>query len=230
MKDRVWENGCTFTFAPSATNSSLLCILTPTLVRLSVVKKGGAGVPRDIQAEFAELEVVWREQVLRDFPSGLWFWELRKNLFRYSPKMKCWLLRCCFDELADLLWRDAKMPRGNGQEERKEKLGEWGFVNVTLSEDEQVAAKQDFGDPDTLWERLVMALTDGYKLTLSYDAESESYCAAYSGTNCGKPNEKLVLTAWGATETDALIYLAYKHEVKLLFVWNKPGNKARRLG
>lgn len=112
----------------------------------------------------------------------------------------------------------------------KGEIPEWGFVNVQLSDDERTAAMLDYQEPDALWDTLVMALKDGYKVTLSFDGETESYCAALSGTNCGKPNERLSLTAWGEDETDALKYLMYKHVTKLEFVWNKPGIKPRRIG
>lgn len=106
----------------------------------------------------------------------------------------------------------------------------WGFVNVQLSEDEREAAQVAYRDTGDLWEHLILIVKDGYKLTISYDAETDSFCAALSGVNCGKPNERFTLTAWGADETASLQYLAYKHISKLDYVWNKPGAKQPRLG
>lgn len=106
----------------------------------------------------------------------------------------------------------------------------WGFVNVTLSDDQREAAALDYQDPDFMWDTLVTVLRDGYKVTLSYDAETDSFCAALSGTNCGKPNERLSITAWGATEIAGLQYVLYKHVTVLEFVWQRPGQKPKRLG
>lgn len=106
----------------------------------------------------------------------------------------------------------------------------WRFINITLSDDQREAAKGDYADTDSLWDTVVAVLKDGYKLTLSYDAETDSYCAALSGTNCGKPNERLSLTAWGESEVEALQYVFYKHVTVLEFVWERPGVKAKRLG
>lgn len=106
----------------------------------------------------------------------------------------------------------------------------WGFVNVTLSDEQREAAHLDYKDGDTMWDTIVTVLRDGYKVTLSYDAETESFCAALSGTHCGKPNERLSLTAWGESELTALQYVLYKHVTVLEFVWQRPGTKAKRLG
>jgi len=117
-----------------------------------------------------------------------------------------------------------------GTPDKAIEVREWGFVNVQLSDEEREAALLDYADPNALWENLVLALRDGYKVTISYDTDTESFCAALSGTHCGKPNEKLTLTAWGASETDALVYVLYKHIVKLEFKWQQPGVKQHRLG
>jgi len=121
------------------------------------------------------------------------------------------------------------MPKTQPTPESKE-IRDWGFVNVQLSDEEREAAKLDYAEEGALWDTLVVALRDGYKVTLSYDGETDSYCASLSGTNCGKPNEKLSLTAWGENETDALVYVLYKHVTKLQCVWQQSGAKPRRLG
>jgi len=116
------------------------------------------------------------------------------------------------------------------KDEKDTQKPEWRFVNLQLSDEEREAAKMFYSEPDTLWDTVVMALKDGYKVTLSYDGETDSYCAALSGAHCGKPNQNLTLTAWGDDEMTALAYVIYKHAVKLEFVWEKGGAKPRRLG
>lgn len=144
--------------------------------------------------------------------------------------MRCWLARECFDEMSKHYGGEKVAKSSEVVSKEKSEQREWGFVNVQLSDEEREAALLDYAESDTLWDTLVVSLKDGYKVTLSYDGETDSYCAALSGTNCGKPNERLTLTAWGDNETDALRYLLYKHVTKLDFQWVKNGGKQKRLG
>jgi hypothetical protein len=140
------------------------------------------------------------------------------------------LYRVCFASFAEINRRGVTVAREKQEDHGTGKAFDWTFVNVQLTEEECQAARLDYQEEGTLWDTLITVLKDGYKVTLSYEADSDSYCAALSGTNCGKPNEKQTLTAWGENETVALMYLFYKHVTKLEFVWAKPGAKTRRLG
>lgn len=183
-----------------------------------------------LDEQFRELAVIYRREVVEYGYSYRWLIELVRNWPKHSPKCRCWLARECFDEMSLYYGSDTMAQRISGDKQSKSDLPEWGFVNVQLSDDERTAAMLDFTDPDTMWDTLVVSLKDGYKVTLSYDGETDSYCAALSGTNCGKPNERLTLTAWGEDEITALKYLLYKHVTKLEFIWKKNGAKERRLG
>lgn len=185
---------------------------------------------RDAQAEFRELAEMYRERVRTHNYSYLWFRGIFPRWGRQSPKMCCWVARECFDEMYRHFQEDDVASGRGNKPEAKDNEPAWGFVNVQLSDEERTAAVLDYADNDTLWDTLVVSIKDGYKVTLSYDGETNSYCAALSGTNCGKPNERLTLTAWGSDEIMALQYLIYKHVTKLEFVWQKPGAKQARLG
>lgn len=183
-----------------------------------------------IEDQFRELAEMYRAEVRRCNYSYSWFKGIFPKWGRQSPKMCCWLARECFDEMYLHYQEGTTVKQDQRKQGTEGKQNEWGFVNVQLTDDERTAALLDYADPDTLWDTLVVSLKDGYKVTLSCDAETNSYCAALSGTNCGKPNEKLTLTAWGDSETDALKYLLYKHVTRLEFTWQKNGAKERRLG
>lgn len=182
------------------------------------------------EEQMRELEDDWREEARENPQSSYVYRKIEVNLYRYSPKMRCWLYRIIFDEMFKLqeglsMPRDQKSARADGED-----TAAWGFVNVTLDEDERDAATVQFQDVNLLWEMLVTAMQDGYKVTLSYDPETASFCAALSGVRCGKPNERFTLTAWSKSETEALQYLVYKHCVKLEYIWNKPGVRPARIG
>lgn len=187
-------------------------------------------VKPSLEEQFRELALYFRERAREEGFSYLYFQGIFKNSWNGSMKMRCWLAREVFDEMSRFYGR-AEMPgkERNGKQDGG-KLDDWGFVNVQLSDEEREAAMLDYADSDTLWDAVVVCLSDGYKVTLSVDPESGSFCAALSGTNCGKPNERLTLPAWGDNETDALKYLMYKHVTKLAFVWKKAGERPKRLG
>lgn len=159
-----------------------------------------------------------------------WMKRRLENVGKNSPKMQCWLYREAFAAILRKYHGSEAMAKQDTKQVEGKVLPEWRFVNIQLSDDEREAAKLNYADTDSLWDTLVITLKDGYKVTLSYEAETDSYCAALSGLHCGKPNERLTLTAWGDNEVDALAYVFYKHVTKLEFVWEQPGMKAKRLG
>jgi hypothetical protein len=203
----------------------------PRSIAQMLADRPRTGIVKPTEAEqFREMAEMYRMTVRTYSYRYLWFSDLFRNYGRMSPKCCCWLARECFDEMYKH-YQEIGMPKVSSKTpDDKKDFRDWGFVNVQLSDDQREAALLDYADPDALWETLVIALRDGYKVTLSYDGETESYCAALSGTNCGKPNERLTLTAWGSDETDALKYVFYKHVTVLGLVWQKPGAKQQRLG
>lgn len=200
------------------------------IVRISVDKRRIDIVYDVTEQDWLEVAEYFRGKV-RDFNYGyLWMEVILANVWRYSPKMRCWLIRECFSEMALHYWRGTEMKGKDSAIGKDETLPAWGFVNVPLSDEQREAAHLDYKDGDSMWDTIITVLRDGYKVTLSYDAETDAYCAALSGLHCGKPNERLSLTAWGESELTALQYVLYKHVTVLEFVWQKPGMKAKRLG
>jgi len=183
-----------------------------------------------VSEQFEELEIAYREEFRLSSWSYLCFRDLLRNYSRWSPKMRCWLFRSIFDELYQCTGGLVVARNLEGDKPKAPQTESWGFVNIQLSDDERDAATVKYQDAALMWETLITVVKDGYKLTLSYDGETDAFCAAFSGTNCGKPNERFTLTAWGSHETEALEYLVYKHVDKLEFVWNKPGVKQARIG
>lgn len=183
-----------------------------------------------VEDQFTELAEDYRKDARKAKFSYHFFRHIFTASYVGSVKMRCWLAREVLDEMRLYYGAEIMARNSNTGSKDNTEVRDWGFVNVQLSDEERTAALLDYAESDTLWDTLVVALKDGYKVTLSYDGETDSYCAALSGTNCGKPNEKLTLTAWGENETDALRYVFYKHVTKLEFVWSKPGVKQRRIG
>jgi hypothetical protein len=200
------------------------------IAQMLVDRRHIGSVKPPIEEQFRELAQSWRGDVIRGAYEKDWYLRLTRNIWRYSPKMICWLARECFDEMYKFYGEQVMPSQSEAGSKEKSEQREWGFINVQLSDDEREAAQLDYQESDTLWDTLVVCLKDGYKVTLSFDKDTDSYCAALSGTNCGKPNERLTLTAWGDNETDALRYVLYKHVTKLEFQWTKNGGRQKRLG
>jgi len=200
------------------------------IVPTSVGKRHIVIVKPPVSAQFEEYLQYELERLRKYNYSHQWLQKLLENVGKNSPKTQCWLFREACAATMRHYQGDEIVARENGKETKDQPKVEWRFVNIQLTDDEREAARMLYSEQVDLWDTVVVCLKDGYKVTLSFDAETDSYCAALSGTRCGKPNQNLTLTAWGDDEMSALAYVIYKHAVKLEFVWEREGMKAKRLG
>jgi len=73
-------------------------------------------------------------------------------------------------------------------------------------------------------------MIEGYKLSLSFDSESSSYCAALTGKDCVPENQRKTITAWYDTASEALRLVLYKHHVVAAGLWARAQVAGKRRG
>jgi len=96
-----------------------------------------------------------------------------------------------------------------------------GYVNLRITEEE----RGDFdewcvAERDSFQGSLDLALVDGLKLGVSYDAENSAYIATFTGAGCHGDKSRYVLSARGATFSEAVALLVYKHQVLMDGDWS----------
>lgn len=89
-----------------------------------------------------------------------------------------------------------------------------GFINIRLTDDEKAAAQQWIRES----EREAMSLFDdnlgeGFKFSLSYDAENQSYVATYTGAGWEGSSLRCSMSARAGTWFEALALLVWKHNI-----------------
>lgn len=95
-----------------------------------------------------------------------------------------------------------------------------GFVNVELSDKEKLEVKKLFDKYGDAWTHLLGRVSEGYKLTVSYDDQHTTWnvsltCRALADSNLG-----LTLTGRGGSCQAACISLWYKDEKMLKGIWD----------
>lgn len=154
---------------------------------------------------------------------------LSDTSFWISPKMRCLMFRVACRQMYEHL-RGSGLARKTEGDQRDGKPVQWAFVDVKLSDDQMEAALLMWGDPDELWDVAIQSMIEGYKLSLSRDEESDSYCAALTGKDCIPENRNKTITAWYDTAGDAMRLLLYKHYVAAASGWGTSESKGKRRG
>lgn len=108
---------------------------------------------------------------------------------------------------------------------------QWGgFINIRLSDEEKETAQ--------LWirehEREAFAmfadnLGEGFKFSLSYDAENQSYIASYTGAGWVGSELRCSMSARAGTWFEALALLVWKHNIHASGNWGQYRTDGRKV-
>lgn len=87
-----------------------------------------------------------------------------------------------------------------------------GFVNIRLNDDELDEAKLWIREHETeIVSRLTDDLAEGFKFSLSYDHDNQSFIATYTGRGWMRSNERCAMSARAGTWFEAIGLLVWKH-------------------
>lgn len=103
-----------------------------------------------------------------------------------------------------------------------------GFINYYLTDDEMRYVKtRNFTDEDFVGK--VLALTsDGYKITLNFDAYNECFQATLTAVSTGNSNDGFAVSGRGSDAVKAFKQLLYIHFEVCEGDWTVIQNKAQR--
>lgn len=165
------------------------------------------------------------------FPSAArkWFFLCTRADLYNSAKMLAFMYRTLFRSMGDRYEKEHDMANKGKQDNNPLSETPWTFVNIQLTDEEIEAALEQLQDAEIVWEMLNECLEGGYKLSLTVEKESGSFCASLTGKFCPPANRDKTISGWHETALDSLRVLLYKHNVKLGGVWSVPaGAQARR--
>lgn len=116
--------------------------------------------------------------------------------------------------------QDAKAAR----RERTAAADGWrGFVNVELTDTQKKAVKATLGEGAAHWTRVLDLVSDGHKLSVSWDERNTSFVFAMTCRDPQDDNRGLTLTARGGSLASAVAAWVYKHDTILKGRWDKAG-------
>lgn len=102
-----------------------------------------------------------------------------------------------------------------------------GFVNVELLDAHKPLVKASQENPDRLWVVIWDLIDGGYKLTISNDAQHNSYNVSMTCRAAKDVNNGLTLTGRGGSVLGAVASFVFKHDVLLEGDWTT-GSTAQR--
>lgn len=140
------------------------------------------------------------------------FEDLReRSLLKYPPDISYWKWRnvITYLNLFQIDWECTYMPSRTGNN-----FSDWKFVNINLSAADTEKFTQFYSEyADSTYEQLAEVVSDGYKLSLSYDIENVCFIAALSGTKNTTLNKGRTITARSSDNLEAISLLLFKHLV-----------------
>jgi len=159
------------------------------------------------------------------------WWRICVGAFAYnSPRMTAYMFRALFKYVGRRYEEASDMAKEQRKQPIEEGTKPWQFVNVALTDEEVEAALEQLQDVDVLWEMINGSLEEGYKLSLTVEEESGSFCASLTGKFCPPPNRDKTISGWHDTAVDSLRVVMYKHTIKLGGVWKSPDGGQKRRG
>lgn len=109
------------------------------------------------------------------------------------------------------------MPKSKANEQ----ISTWkGFKDFRLSADQLEAFATDGVHDDDLMDLVQASLAEGYKLTFTYNGQSDTYNAAMTCNDDKSGNFGYTMSAFGPTFYTAIGLLMYKHHILLEADWN----------
>jgi len=93
--------------------------------------------------------------------------------------------------------------------------GNKSFAQLSLNiQDKADFTKWAQTNPQPVDELIVELTGEGYKISITYVIDSQSFCVSLIGTDLCTVNKDMVMTAWAADPLEAMYLIAYKHIVK----------------
>lgn len=221
--------GSTVYFVPSVVYPSVPSTIPPDIAAVAVEFDGIVG----LNVNNHDLKSIkdWIADKCWCIPAAKEFWDELPAYERFnSPKMISWwrreILNHVYYQIQEVLQVAGKAKNEQAGDEQQK----WEFVPCELSEAEIADALGQFSDGGVLWDLAVSTMQEGYKLSITYEEKSDSFCASLTGKNCPKPNQGKTLTGWYDDPSSALAVVLYKANVKLGGVWVNPDQGKKRRG
>lgn len=113
------------------------------------------------------------------------------------------------------LWNKIGMPKKLLQDR------EWkGFVNLKLNEEQKALFLSWDVHDDDVWLLFTGLLTEGYKISSSYNGQNSTYNVLLTCNNPSSPNAGFGLSAYSPNWYNAVRLALFKHEVIFQGVWD----------
>jgi len=95
------------------------------------------------------------------------------------------------------------------------------IVNVNLSDEQKMLIKSNVPALKALWEAVEDWTADNYKVTLSYDDQTDCHAVYLIGKDNQAVNAGMMLAGYAPTLSGAIAVLLYKHQVVCEGDWGK---------
>lgn len=102
------------------------------------------------------------------------------------------------------------------------------FVDIPISEAAWPDIEATYGTSDQITEAFEEMLTDGYRLSFSYNPQSDAVICAMTCRDETSPNNKKTVTSFAGNWVEALQVSLYKHNVISERVWGDGVSKVSR--
>lgn len=136
-----------------------------------------------------------------------------------TKSMQCSILQKWSDDWADLIYEAQGilgMAKANGTKPQTE----WrGFKDFRLTADQLEAFAVFEVHDDDLMDLIQTVLTEGYKLTLTYSSQSDTYNCSMTCNAEKHPNQGYTMSAFAPSMYAAMRLLMFKHFVLLDTNW-----------
>lgn len=117
--------------------------------------------------------------------------------------------------------RKSTEQRSDNKKERVDVVAWKGYINVSLTEAQKRAYAAWVNDPDLFENALVLALRDGYKLSVDFQVRENAYRASFYCQNPDLPEAGYCLSIFTAEYGLSLHKLVYIHSNVLRCDWSK---------
>jgi len=94
-----------------------------------------------------------------------------------------------------------------------------GFVQIDLNEADITAIMETAQKPVSVWNMVVNACKDGFKITIQPDADTLMFKATLTDNNTSRTSAGWMLSGQGPDVLTAVTALMYKHVQKMNGVW-----------
>lgn len=150
-------------------------------------------------------------------------------LYRYWLVHRHWKTVLVCDFLNLYLGERSIMARGQKNVPAKPASGQWTqFVDISLTGTKPEAVSAAFPTSDKIDEAVVALLEAGYRLSFSYNSQTDAFICSVTCKAETSPNNGKTFNAFAGDWAFALQCALYKHFVVAKGVWGSPDAKTER--